>query len=172
MKSALVVLTLLASSVTLFAQQREPVSTVIKEMLPRMEKNLTAAVEEMPADKFGFKPTPQQQTFAHLVMHMAEANYYLCAKAADVEEPKVAESKETDGKDKLLAALKASFAFCDTAVPKITDAKLGDPVELWGGRKATRAFAIIAMTNDWTDHYSIAAMYLRLNGLLPPTAKK
>jgi hypothetical protein len=172
MKSALVVLTLLASSVTLFAQQREPVSTVIKEMLPRMEKNLTAAVEEMPADKFGFKPTPQQQTFAHLVMHMTEANYYLCAKAADVAEPKVAESKETDGKDKLLAALKASFAFCDTAVPKITDAKLGDPVELWGGRKATRAFAIIAMTNDWTDHYSIAAMYLRLNGLLPPTAKK
>jgi len=170
MKSIIAVVILLASSA--FAQQKEPVSTVVKETLPRMEKNLIAAVETMPADKFGFKPTPQQQTFAHLVMHMTEANYFLCAKAADVDEPKVAESKETDGKDKLLAALKASFAFCDTAVPKITDAKLSDPVELWGGRKATRAFAIIAMTNDWTDHYSIAAMYLRLNGLLPPTAKK
>jgi uncharacterized damage-inducible protein DinB len=135
---------------------------------------MIAAVEEMPADKFAFKPTPQQQTFAQLVMHMIETNYYLCAKAADVPAPKVQaqELKETDGKDKLVAALKASFDFCDTAVPKITDATLADPIEVWGGRKATRAFAVIALTNDWTDHYSTAAMYLRLNGLLPPTAKK
>ena len=37
--------------------------------------------------------------------------------------------------------------------------------------KALRAFALIALTNDWADHYSSAAMYLRLNGLLPPTAQ-
>jgi hypothetical protein len=80
--------------------------------------------------------------------------------------------KETDGKEKLAAALKASFDFCDSAIPKITDAKLADPIEVWGGRKTTRAFAVIILTNDWTDHYSTAAMYLRLNGLLPPTAKK
>jgi hypothetical protein len=30
---------------------------------------------------------------------------------------------------------------------------------------------LIALTNDWADHYSAAAMYLGLNGLLPPTAK-
>ncbi|HVO81476.1 MAG TPA: DinB family protein [Terriglobales bacterium] len=163
---------LLASSAVLFAQQKDPVSSIVKEMLPRQEKNMIAAVEEMPADKFSFKPTAQQQTFAHLVMHMTEANYYLCALAADVPEPKAQELKETDGKDKLVAALKASFAFCDTAIPKITDSKFSDPIEVWGGRKTTRAFAVLALTNDWTDHYSIAAMYLRLNGLLPPTAKK
>jgi uncharacterized damage-inducible protein DinB len=173
MKGFVAVFTLLASSAILFAQQnKEPVSSVVKEMLPRQEKNMIAAVEEMPADKFSFKPTPQQQTFAHLVMHMAEANYYLCAKAADVPEPKAQELKETDSKDKLVAGLKASFDFCDTAIPKITDAKFAEPIEVWGGRKTTRAFAVIALTNDWTDHYSIAAMYLRLNGLLPPTAKK
>ncbi|MBZ5704769.1 MAG: DinB family protein [Acidobacteriia bacterium] len=173
MKRAVAVFTLFASSAILFAQQnKEPVSSVVKEMLPRQEKNMIAAVEEMPADKFSFKPTPQQQTFAHLVMHMTEANYYLCAKAADVPEPKAQELKETDSKDKLVAALKASFDFCDSAIPKITDTKLGDTIEVWGGRKAPRAFAVIALTNDWTDHYSIAAMYLRLNGLLPPTAKK
>ena len=172
MKRAVAVFTLFASSAILFAQQnKEPVSSVVKEILPHQEKNLVAAVEEMPADKFGFRPTPQQQTFARLVMHMTESNYYLCARAADVAEPKAQELKETDGKDKLVAALKASFAFCDTAVPKITDTKLADPIEVWGGRKATRAFAVIALTNDWTDHYSTAAMYLRLNGLLPPTAQ-
>ena len=68
-------------------------------------------------------------------------------------------------------ALKASFDFCATALGKVDDSKLGDEVELFGGRKGPRAFALIALTNDWADHYSSAAMYLRLNKLLPPTAQ-
>ena len=111
-------------------------------------------------------------SFAGLVLHITESNNYFCAKVGDVPEPKTQELKETDGKDKLVAALKASFDFCDTAMPKVTDATLGDTIEVWGGRKAPRAFALIALTNDWADHYSAAATYLRLNGLLPPTAKK
>jgi hypothetical protein len=94
------------------------------------------------------------------------------SRAGDVPEPKAQELKETDGKDKLVAALKASFDFCNTAMPKVTDAKLGDTIEFWGDRKAPRAFALIALTNDWADHYSAAAMYLRLNGLVPSTANK
>jgi hypothetical protein len=165
--------TLFASAAVGFAQQnKDPVSSVVKEILPHQETNLVVAVEEMPADKFGYKPTPQQMSFANLVLHMTESNNYLCAKASDLPEPKAQELKETDGKDKLVAALKASFDFCNTSLRKVTDATLGDTIEVWGYRKAPRAFAVIALTNDWADHYSTAAMYLRLNGLLPPTAKK
>jgi DinB superfamily len=165
--------TLFASAAVGFAQQnKDPVSSVVKEILPHQETNLVAAVEDMPADKFGYKPTPQQMSFANLVLHMTESNNYLCAKAGDVPEPKAQELKETDGKDKLVAALRASFDFCNTSMRKVTDATLGDTIEVWGYRKAPRAFALIALTNDWADHYSTAAMYLRLNGLLPPTAKK
>ena len=53
---------------------------------------------------------------------------------------------------------------------RITDG-LGDEVTLFGGRKGTKADAVIALTSGWADHYSAAAMYLRLNGLVPPTAK-
>ncbi len=173
MKRAIAFLSLFASAAVGVAQQnKDPVTSVVKEILPHQEKNLVAAVEEMPADRFGYKPTPQQMSFAHLVLHMTESNNYFCAKAGDVPEPKAQELKETDGKDKLVAALKASFDFCNTAMSNVTDAKLGDTIEVWGGRKAPRAFALIALTNDWADHYSAAAMYLRLNGLLPPTANK
>ena len=173
MRRAIAFLALFAAAAVGFTQQtKDPVSSVVKQILPHQEKNLVAAVEEMPADKFGYKPTPQQMTFAHLVLHMTESNNYLCAKAGDIPEPKVQGLRETDGKDDLVAALKASFDFCNTAMLKVTDATLGDSIEVWGGRKATRAFALIALTNDWADHYSAAAMYLRLNGLLPPTAKK
>jgi hypothetical protein len=68
-------------------------------------------------------------------------------------------------------ALKASFEFCNTALAKVDDSNLSDGVELFGGHKGTRAFALIAFTNDWVDHHSSAAMYLRSNGMLPPTAQ-
>ncbi|HXZ30655.1 MAG TPA: DinB family protein [Terriglobales bacterium] len=170
-KVALIVL--LVPYALLFAQEtKNPVSSVVKEILPRQQKNLVAAAEEMPADKYDFKPTPQQMSFAHLVIHVAESNNHLCAKISDSAEPKTGELKETDGKDKLVAALKASFDFCDTALAKVDDSKLGDTVELFGGRKGPRAAAMFFLTNGWADHYSAAAMYLRLNGLLPPTAQK
>jgi uncharacterized damage-inducible protein DinB len=170
MKRAITIITLLASSAA--AQQiKNPVTTVIKEIVPRQQKNLVAAVEEMPADKFSYKPTPQQMSFAHLVLHMTESNYGLCAKASDMAQPKHDEPKDADGKDKLLAALKSSFDFCNTALAKVDDSKLGDTIEARGGRKEPRAWALIALTNDWADHYGAAAMYLRLNGLLPPSAQ-
>jgi uncharacterized damage-inducible protein DinB len=163
---------LLFATTALFAQEKNPVTSVVKEILPRQQKNLVAAVEEMPADKFSYKPTEQQATFGHLVLHMVGANNHLCSTIGDVPEIKPAVAlTDSDSKDKLVAALKASFDFCSTALGKVDDSKLGGEVELFGGRKGPRAFALIALTNDWADHYSSAAMYLRLNGLLPPTAQ-
>jgi uncharacterized damage-inducible protein DinB len=163
---------LLLSATSVLAQDKSPVTSVAREILPRQQKNLVAAVEEMPADKFGYKPTEQQMTFGHLVLHIIESNNYLCSKIGETPEVQApVPLKESDGKEKLVAALKASFEFCTTALSKVDDSKLGDEVELFGGRKGPRAFALIALTNDWADHYSLAAMYLRLNGLLPPTAQ-
>jgi hypothetical protein len=163
---------LLFAATAAFAQDKSPVTSVVKEILPRQQKNLVGAVEEMPADKFGYKPTEQQATFGHLVLHMIGANNHLCSTIGDIPEVKPAVAlTESDSKDKLVAALKASFDFCGTALAKVEDSKLSDEVELFGGRKGPRAFALIALTNDWADHYSSAAMYLRLNGLLPPTAQ-
>ena len=171
MKNAICLFLLLAAT-AVFAQEKNPVTSVAREILPRQQKNLVAAVEEMPADKFGYKPTEQQMTFGHLVLHIVGSNNHLCSTIGDVPEVKPSVPlKESDEKDKLVAALKASFEFCSTALAKVDDSKLGDEVELFGGRKGPRAFALIALTNDWADHYSSAAMYLRLNNLLPPTAQ-
>jgi hypothetical protein len=159
-----------ALSSAALAQKKNPVTTVIKEILPRQAKNLQAAVETMPPDKFSFKPTEPQMTFGHLVAHMIDSNYYLCAKASDVAQPKVDAPKETD-KTALVGALKASFDFCTTSLAKVDDTKLGDTIHAYGGREVPRAWALIALTNDWADHYSASATYLRLNGLLPPTAQ-
>jgi uncharacterized damage-inducible protein DinB len=164
-------LLLLLLSTALFAQEKNPVTFVVKQILPRQQKNLVAAVEEMPADKFSYKPTEQQMTFGHLVLHIIGSNNHLCSTIGGIPEAKPSTPLKESDKDQLVTALKASFDFCSTALDKIDDSKLGEEVELFGGRKGPMAFALIALTNDWADHYSSAAMYLRLNGLLPPTAQ-
>jgi hypothetical protein len=152
------------------APSKNPVTDAVREILPRQQQNLIAAVEEMPADKFGYSPTPAQMAFGHVVTHMTTSNIALCSKAGGMPPPPMRPAPDTD-KDKLLAGLTRSFMFCEAALNKMDDSKLGDPVELYGGRQGTVASALIALTNDWADHYSAAAIYLRLNGLLPPTAQ-
>src|SRR5882762_11808705 len=98
MKRTLVVFVFLAMANAFAQDNKNPVTTVVKEILPRQQKNLVAAVEEMPADKFSYKPTEPQMTFGHLVLHMIEANNHLCSKIGDVPEPKEAALKESDGK--------------------------------------------------------------------------
>jgi DinB superfamily len=181
MKSALVLFLLVCSTTIVFAQAtapapaaapiKDPVTASIRILFPRSQKNILGAIEAMPADRFSFKPTPDQMTFGHLVVHIIESNNFICAKAAAIPEPKVDAVKDTDPKDKLLAAAKASFDFCEDAVAKMDDSKLGDSVELFGGHQFPRAMAVLAMASGWADHYGAAAFYLRLNGILPPSAQ-
>jgi len=153
------------------AATKDPVATSVRMLLPRSQKNILGAIEAMPGDKFAFKPTAEQMSFGHLITHIIESNYFLCAKAADVPEPKNEAAKETDSKEKLLAAAKASFDFCGESLVKMDDSKLGDSVELFGGRQFPRAMAALGLASGWADHYAAAAMYLRLNNILPPSAQ-
>jgi uncharacterized damage-inducible protein DinB len=154
------------------AQTQNPVSSALRDILPGRQKNTIAAVEAMPADKFDYKPSADQMTFGHLVAHMVSANNFLCSKTAGVAAPKGDEVKDTDSKDKLLAALKTSFDFCSETLTKMDDSKLGETTEGFGGKQVTRGWYALTLASNWADHYAEAAMYLRQNGVLPPTAKK
>jgi hypothetical protein len=164
MKRTTVALTLLVIVASAAAQTKNPVSTALKDILPGRQKNTIAAVAAMPADKFNYKPTADQMTFGHLVAHMIESNNMFCSKTAAVPAPKAEEVKDTDGKDKLVAALKASFDYCTDALAKMDDSKLAETTEAMGGQQLSRARIALALAGSWADHYAEAAMYLRLNG--------
>ena len=151
---------------------QNPVADALRANEQRMAQNLVAAAEEMAADKYGFKPTPPQMSFAKVVVHLAEGNDYLCGTIGGVKAPERAKVDTTDSKDKLVARLRETFQFCDTALAKVDDSKLADQLPFFGGRPMSRAGVILVTVGDWADHYSQAANYLRLNGHLPPTAKR
>ena len=151
--------------------EANPVSNAMRRLVEVESRNTVAAAEAMPADKYNFRPTPAQNTFGHLVAHMADANYRFCSMISGAEMPKSAEPKDTDPKDALVVALKSSFAFCTQSLGKVDDSKLGEQVPFFGGRLASRGGIMITFAQDYGDHYAMASVYLRLNGLLPPTAQ-
>ena len=141
-------------------------------MQQRSARNLIAAAEAMPADKYNYRPTPAQMSFAAIQVHLAnEGNDVLCGKSAGIEVPQRAKVDTTATKEQLVARLKETFAVCEQAFAKMDDSKLAEPVSMFG-MNMTRAMAVLITVGDWADHYSQEANYLRLNGLLPPTAQR
>ena len=154
------------------AAQGSPVADAFRHNAQQVGKNLVAAAEEMPADKYSFKPTPQQMSFADVVVHLAEGNDYLCGTIAGTKAPTRGKVEASASKDALVARLKETFAFCDQSLASLDDSKLGEQLPFFGGKPWARAAVMTLTTGDWADHYSQAAIYLRLNGELPPTARK
>ncbi len=148
----------------------ESVSKHFNMFVTHHTKILIDAAESMPADKYGYKPTAAQWTFGKIIAHMAGDNRVTCSAIAGVAPEKSPEPSATAPKEELVSALKNSLTFCEQAVAKVTDGMLGDSVTYYGER-ATRASPLIGLVEDWSDHYSQLAGYLRLNNVLPPTAK-
>ena len=118
-----------------------------------------------------FKPTPEQITFAHLTLHIADSNTRFCSAISGVAAPEAPKLAETDAKDKVVSALKASFDFCSSSLAKVDDSHLADSIPLFPNRSFSRAGVMFILSGSWPDHYSAQSMYLRLNGVLPPTAQ-
>jgi uncharacterized damage-inducible protein DinB len=152
--------------------QRAPVADAFRQNAQRVGKNLLAAAEEMPADKYSFRPTPAQMSFAQIVLHLADGNDYLCGSIGGKKAPTRSPLDTTASKEALVNRLRETFAFCGEALASLDDSELGDELPFFGGRPMTRAGVMTVTTGDWADHYSQVAIYLRLNGLLPPTAKR
>jgi uncharacterized damage-inducible protein DinB len=159
-----------------FTPTANPVSDAARTRHARDAKNLIAAAELLPADKYTYRPTPEQMTFGELIAHIVQTNLALCSAISGTAPPMspadVKKITATDGKESLVAAMKKSFDFCGDGFAKLQDSVLGEEASMFGQRSGmSRGRALITMLIDWADHYSTAASYLRLNGLLPPTAQ-
>ncbi len=145
-----------------------------------LERNVAQAFDSIPAAKFGYKPTPAQLTIGYIAQHVAADNYFFCNNygamkaTVDPKDTTTPDSvKATWPKEELVTKMKASFAFCQSAFAQLTDASLADQISItFNGntRTSTRANMVLGHALDMADHYSQLSNYMRLNGILPPTA--
>jgi uncharacterized damage-inducible protein DinB len=147
-----------------------PVVWSAKVLIERTAKNMIAAADQMPPDKYSYHPTPDQWSFGKVVSHIAQSNGGLCSALSGTPAPASLTVSDTAPKADLVAALKASFDFCGPILDGMKDAKLAEPITLFH-RTVPRATALVLLPVDLADHYSQMAAYLRLNGILPPSAQ-
>ncbi len=184
MKPLLVALVALTLPATVRAQAAaapaNPVTAAFGTRTTALERNVAQAFDSIPAGKFGYKPTPAQLTIGYIAQHVAADNYFFCnnygaMKATiDPKDTTTPDSvKATWPKDELVTKMKASFAFCQSAFAQLTDASLGEMITMtFNGNTRTvpRVNMVLGHALDMADHYSQLSNYMRLNGMLPPTA--
>lgn len=154
------------------APSTSPVADALRAMQQRYSRILVAAAEAMPADKYNYRPTPAQMSFAQIQVHLAnEGNDVLCGNTAGMAVPQRTAVDTTATKEQLIARLKETFTFCEQAFAHMDDSKLAEPISMFG-MNMSRATAVLITVGDWADHYSQEANYLRLNNVLPPTARQ
>ena len=149
-----------------------PVAEAVRASAGRAATNFIAAAEDMPAGKYGYKPTAAQMTFGDVIAHMAGGNDAICSTIGGVAAPKRAALNGAAPKEEVVARLRESFRFCETALARVDDSRLDDKLPYFGGQNLSRGAVMVAAAEEWAGHYSQIAVYLRLNGLQPPSARR
>ena len=149
----------------------DPVAAAIRHAFAEARPNVLGAAEAMPESAYQYRPTPKQMRFGAIVLHVAESNDWGCGIIGGLKPPQRPPLDVKAGKTALVARLRESFDFCQMALEGLTDDHLDEIVWRFPNDSMTRARAIVGVAGDWEDHYAAMAIYLRLNNVLPPTAR-
>ena len=151
-------------------------SAVLSDLLKDWESQkdtMMKIADAMPEDKFGYKSTPPQRSYGEQIMHVALVNVdllkLLLGKA--VAPSFTAESAKT--KAEILKALAESYDYGTALLKQETEATIGQAIQdspSWLG-PSTRARIVWTLLVHSMDIYGQMAVYLRLNGIIPPASR-
>jgi len=161
------------------AKKKEPpkpvgVSAAILEQWNDVGRKLIAMAEDFPEDKYDFKPTKEQRTFAEQLLHAAGANYFMTNMLNGQPMPPQEDPKRDKYKTKadVVAFVKKSFDDGAAAIKARGDTGMNGTVVDSFANEQIRAY-------DWTygflehcgEHYGQLVAYYRVAGLVPPESR-
>jgi len=126
-------------------------------------------LDAMPENGYNFKPTPEIRSFAQQMLHLADATYYfICAASGRPSPlgPVSAEQTIAPTKEATTKAVMDSYDFFIEAVNGITAEQLLETVN-FGDLEVPKAAAIAKAYEHQAHHRGQAAIYLRLQGVVP-----
>ena len=135
---------------------------------------LIAMAEDFPEDKYDFKPTPAQRTFAEQLLHASGTTYYFTNLANGQKPPAEEDPKRADFKSKaeIVAFVKKCFADGAAAIQARGDKGMGEWVEDPGSKQKMQVAALAyGFTEHLGEHYGQLVVYYRVAGLVPPESR-
>jgi uncharacterized damage-inducible protein DinB len=167
--------------------KKETVASAFLRGFKYQEYEVRSAAEAMPEDKYSYRPAAgtfknqkpefgpaEVRTFAEQVKHVACSNF---AFAAEFDGTKPPERCDMGGpspaktKSELLTYLRDSFAAVEKSLAAINEKNMFDPIEGPYAGPSTRLNLATVVVWHAADHYGQMAIYLRLNGIVPPASR-
>jgi uncharacterized damage-inducible protein DinB len=138
-----------------------------------LKETLMKIADEMPVDGYAFKPTPAQETFGRRVVHIAVGgNRFLELMGGKAAAPKIDAAAAATSKTAAMKALADSFDYGTAIIKSQTDQTMLQTVDapFLGPSSRARVFTFV-MGHTW-DLYGQLAVYLRLQGHVPPASQR
>jgi len=151
----------------------EPEKKVVLDSWNEIGRKLTAMAEDFPEDKYDFKPTPAQRSFAEQLLHAAGSNYFFTdtvmgRKPLTVEDPKRDQYKT---KADIVAFVKKSFADGAAAIQSRDENGMMTELVYFPHQKARVLDIAYGIIEHSGEHYGQLVVYYRLAGLVPPESR-
>ena len=197
MRNSGVLLFVTIALATAAAQQHEPTAAelsrdetpakAIMRTFEFQEYDVRSAAEAMPEDKWDFRPAAgmfknerpefgpaEVRTFAEQVKHVACSNFAFAAELDGTKPPAACDKggpSPAKTRKELLVYLRDSFTALNKSLGAITQKNMFDPIE--GPYAAPNTRLGLAEICVWhaADHYGQMTLYLRLNGIVPPSSR-
>ncbi len=137
------------------------------------KRNIVESADQMPEADYGFKPVDTVRTFGQVLAHVAESNYYYCARSKGEPSP-VADGtleKTATTKAAIVKALAESVAYCDAVYASLTPASAADMVKA-GNNQIPRVQPLYSNVSHNVEHYGNLVTYFRIKKMVPPSTKR
>jgi uncharacterized damage-inducible protein DinB len=151
-------------------------ATVLGDLLndwQGQKKTLMDIADAMPEDKFGFKTTPPQRNYGEQVLHVAIVNVGILKLIGGKAAPPSFTPQSAKTKAEMLKALSDSYDYGIALIKEQTDATMIQTVQAPAFLgPSTRARIFWFLLAHSMDIYGQMAVYLRLNGIVPPASRR
>lgn len=137
------------------------------------KRDITESADQMPEADYAFKPVASVRSFGQIIAHVADSNYFYCARAK-AEAPPVADGtleKTATTKAAIVKALAESVAYCDAVYASLTEKSAAEMVKM-GNNMNPRVQPLFANAAHNVEHYGNLVTYFRIKGMVPPSTKR
>ena len=155
------------------------VAQALDRAYSRLELQLLQVAEEMPAEEFSFKPSPDVRTFGEQLRHIAAVQWVVGA--ALLRETPPTDVGDGDngplslvGKAEIVRYAKDSFAYFRRAIESLDDRNaleiIPHPYDPKNTKLARLALIAGYVSHGW-EHYGQMVVYERMKGIVPPPSQ-
>jgi uncharacterized damage-inducible protein DinB len=149
-------------------------SKVVLDSWNDIGRKLIAMAEDFPEDKYDFKPTPAQRSFAEQLLHAANTTYFFTNLALGQKPPAEEDPKRDQYKTKadVVAFVKKAFADGAAAIKAKGDKGMSDLIiDPFAHQQVRISDAAYGFIEHSGEHYGQLAVYYRIAGLVPPESR-